>query len=356
MSNIVSVIIPLYNREELIVETLQSLLNQTFNNWEAIVVDDGSTDNSYNVVDEISKKEPRIKLLKRNREPKGAPTCRNIGIKESSGNFIMFLDSDDLLSIKCLEERTKTYLKHKDSDFLVFQSILFQQKIDDLNIIPNIFNKETKDLDRFLNFDYTWNISSVLIKKEFLISKTIKFEEGLACHQDLEFAIKLIINTKSYKKFDEIQDVYIRMGGGDKLSNKQTEKKHLEGKIDFIKTIATSLSQSDRLDTYYKDKIFKLSVYYSTFFFKEKYYSGIISLLKVLKKEKIISMYLLTLCKVYLYCIQHTRRKYNLPERLINKIFQILRVKITYKNVPPINCTLAKFHINDLKLKKVKKR
>ena len=73
---LVSVIIPLYNRADLIVEKLQAICTHTYHNWECIVVDDGSMDNSFQVIQNFSEKDKRIKVCERNREPKGAPTRR----------------------------------------------------------------------------------------------------------------------------------------------------------------------------------------------------------------------------------------------------------------------------------------
>ena len=87
----VSVIISLFNRANLIVVTLDSLINQTYKNWEAIVIDDSSTDDSFNIVKEIAKEDVRIKSYKRNRSPKGASTCRNIGIENATSEYLIVL-------------------------------------------------------------------------------------------------------------------------------------------------------------------------------------------------------------------------------------------------------------------------
>src|SRR5918993_3885046 len=92
----VSVIIPVYNRVNLVRETLQSVIDQTYADWEAIVVDDGSTDGSYELVIKFAELDHRIKSFRRDRQPKGAPVCRNIGVTKSVGQFLIFLDSDDL--------------------------------------------------------------------------------------------------------------------------------------------------------------------------------------------------------------------------------------------------------------------
>ena len=86
MCPLVSIIIPNYNRADLIVETLNSIIAQTYTNWECIVVDDGSTDDSIKVIDEYSKLDPRIYLyIRPNHKRKGANSCRNYGLEMSRG-------------------------------------------------------------------------------------------------------------------------------------------------------------------------------------------------------------------------------------------------------------------------------
>ena len=89
----VSIITPVYNSEKYIEETLKSVIDQTFEFWEHFIIDDGSTDNSIKIVKKFSNLDKRIKLLNRNREPKGANTCRNIGVHHSKSKYIIFLDS-----------------------------------------------------------------------------------------------------------------------------------------------------------------------------------------------------------------------------------------------------------------------
>jgi len=90
----VSVIIPTYNRAHLIGRAIQSVLNQTYQDFELIVVDDGSTDNTNEVIKEFSQKDKRILYIKHDKN-KGGSAARNTGIKAARGEYIAFQDSDD---------------------------------------------------------------------------------------------------------------------------------------------------------------------------------------------------------------------------------------------------------------------
>ena len=93
---LVSVIIPCYNSERYIVQSIESVIMQTFQQWEMIIVDDCSTDNSADIIKKYEAKDFRIRYLKTN-EPSGSPSIpRNIGIREARGRYIAFLDSDDI--------------------------------------------------------------------------------------------------------------------------------------------------------------------------------------------------------------------------------------------------------------------
>ncbi|GLI56799.1 glycosyl transferase [Propionigenium maris DSM 9537] len=90
-----SIITPMYNAEQYIGETICSILDQTYANWEAIVIDDNSTDNGAEIVEKFVEKDSRIKLIKL-QENVGGAVARNMGIKAAKGDYIAFLDSDDL--------------------------------------------------------------------------------------------------------------------------------------------------------------------------------------------------------------------------------------------------------------------
>lgn len=109
MNDLVSIIMPSYNTGAYIEKSIQSVLNQTYSNWELIIVDDCSTDNTDQIVSTI--KDARIKYIK-NKKNKGAAVSRNRALREAKGKWIAFLDSDDLWKSQKLEKQIKFMKKH----------------------------------------------------------------------------------------------------------------------------------------------------------------------------------------------------------------------------------------------------
>lgn len=107
----ISVIIPVYNLEKYIVNTIESVLSQTYRNIELIIIDDGSTDNSIQKCMYYSKFDERVKVL--HQENKGVSAARNKGIDEANGDFICFVDGDDLID-KSMLEKLYDAISHSD--------------------------------------------------------------------------------------------------------------------------------------------------------------------------------------------------------------------------------------------------
>ena len=108
MNPLVSIIIPTYNRKWIIEDTLLSVISQTYINWECIIVDDNSTDNTIELINKYAKIDDRFKfIIKPITNIKGASVSRNIGLQNAKGKYIQFLDSDDLLAKNKLEVQIK---------------------------------------------------------------------------------------------------------------------------------------------------------------------------------------------------------------------------------------------------------
>jgi len=146
MNNLVSIITPSYNSENFISQTIKSVLNQTYQNWEMIIIDDVSTDNSRKIIESFMKKDDRIKLFKLS-ENSGAAISRNKAISLAKGNFIAFLDSDDLWLPKKLEHQLAFMIKNKYA--LTYTSYhIIEENGDNSNKIINC--KEKLDYTRML--------------------------------------------------------------------------------------------------------------------------------------------------------------------------------------------------------------
>lgn len=115
MSPLISIITPNYNCARFIAQTIESVLAQTYTNWEMLIVDDCSTDGSYEIAQEYAEKDSRIKVF-RNEKNSGAAVSRNRAIEASSGEYVAFLDSDDLWLPEKLEKQIAFMQKH-DCDF-----------------------------------------------------------------------------------------------------------------------------------------------------------------------------------------------------------------------------------------------
>ena len=108
---LISIIVPCYNIEKYISKTLESVRNQTFQNFEIILIDDGSKDNTGKILDDYNKKDKRIKVIHKINE--GVSQARNIGIENAVGEYIYFLDGDDLIEKNLLERANEVFKNNK---------------------------------------------------------------------------------------------------------------------------------------------------------------------------------------------------------------------------------------------------
>lgn len=202
----ISIIIPVFNRFDLLKETIFSIVNQSYTNWECLLCDDGSENSELLKIKEIALSDSRIKLFPRNRLPKGRSTCRNIGIEKASGDFIIFLDSDDILLSDALTNRINSYNLNHDFDFLIFNNGYFCNNIGDTKKIHKITEKN--HLIDFMMNQYPWSLTSPFWKKSFI--KNYRFNEAMDLFEDPEFHIRILVDNPKYLIF-ECADWYYRV-------------------------------------------------------------------------------------------------------------------------------------------------
>ncbi len=194
--NSISIIIPTYNRAHLIGETLDSILAQTYSNWECLIVDDGSTDESQTVFDNYAAIDSRFRFFKRPpSKPKGANACRNIGLENATGDYVIFFDSDDLMTENHIAVKLNAIEKHH-CDYSITRT--------------KYFNKDSSQIDEYYQFDKheitTYNYIAQKINWLTLdicldakIAKKIRFNETLQSGQEYNYFSKLVhISTNAF--------------------------------------------------------------------------------------------------------------------------------------------------------------
>lgn len=192
----VSLIIPCFDRELLLTETLDSVQRQTFRAWEAIVVDDDSRDRSLDVAQQYAMHDARFRIVCRRGPRRGANVCRNQGFQLAKGEYIIFLDSDDLISESCLQHRVAAMDGSPLSCFGVFQTEMFDRKIGDRNVLCNAFTN-TSDLRRFLSLDSVWHTSGPIWRRESLV-RLGEFDESLLSFHDWDLHVRALIAQINY--------------------------------------------------------------------------------------------------------------------------------------------------------------
>jgi glycosyltransferase involved in cell wall biosynthesis len=202
----VSVVIPTKNRLALLRETVDCLRNQTFQNWEAVIADDRSDDDTFNEMKRLAVVDPRIRPILRGGSRSGAQACRNQGLAAARGQYVIFLDSDDLLTLDCLENRVRFMDENPSLGFAAFATELFRERPGDRGEYGNTFTDED-DLDRFLKFDLPWQVHGPIWRREAL-RQVGRWDESALSRQDWEFHVRALAKGIHYRKVPRADSLY----------------------------------------------------------------------------------------------------------------------------------------------------
>lgn len=191
----VSVIIPTYNRENYVMRAVESVLNQTYHDVEVVLIDDGSTDNTAQKIQEIGRNDHRLKYFFQ--ENKGVAAARNLGMQKSNGEYISFLDSDDVLEPDKIEEQLQELLKNQ-ADVCVCNYWVVTGNKRRLGLRGSVKNF----LLHYLQNKMTPQTNAWLFKSTLWKKNGILFREGCSWGEDMEFFVKLIYFTKKAISLD----------------------------------------------------------------------------------------------------------------------------------------------------------
>ena len=195
----VSIIVPVYNMEKYLRECLDSLVNQTLKDIEIICINDGSKDNSLEILNEYSQKDSRIKVI--NKENEGQGVARNLGISKAQGEFIGFVDPDDWVELD-MYEKMYNQAKTLDSEIVICDHTRYSE-FDQKSWKPRTFDKAISPVKSVrLNVESGKNIDKELINstllvspcysvnkiynREFLLKNNIKFSQ-MRCFEDVMY-------------------------------------------------------------------------------------------------------------------------------------------------------------------------
>lgn len=220
MQPLISVIIPLYNAENFISETINSVLEQSYKNIEIIIVDDGSKDLSYEKVKEYEN--PSINLVQQ--VNKGASAARNHGLKLAKGDFIQYLDADDILHPKKIEYQVNVLKNYSELDLVGCKWRYFKEDINkSFKTMPfdfsenTYFNKIEWLIDRPYMIPHTWLVSKKLIQLAG------SWNENLTLNDDGEYFYRVIAASNGVVMAGEAAMAYYRAGNPNSLSTSRTK-------------------------------------------------------------------------------------------------------------------------------------
>lgn len=223
----VSIVVPVYNVQDYLEHCIQSLVKQTYDNIEIILVDDGSTDNSGVLCDEYATISSVIRVV--HKENGGLSDARNAGLLMSTGDYVLFVDSDDYISFNAVEKFMAVLFKQKeDVDVIIGKYICVNE--DEINFYENI-SKETKVIDKFSGESYLFHSLkknkfmvtawSKLYRRDFLLDNKLFFEKGIV-HEDELFTIKMFMKADNVLLTDLCFYNYVQ-----RLESITTSKKQL---------------------------------------------------------------------------------------------------------------------------------
>ncbi|MFD2145290.1 glycosyltransferase family 2 protein [Mucilaginibacter antarcticus] len=245
---LVSIIIPTFNYAHVLPDAIDCLLIQTYTNWEAIIVDDGSIDNTAEVVTRYAAKDTRIKFFYKANG--GLSSARNFGLNKCSGDYIQFLDADDLISpqkiqlqIEYLTMHTEVGVSYTNADYFVHGA--YDVKYKDIfkgqaNWILNLNCKKFELLNKLIDKNIM-PVSSALIKKSVMTAENV-FAEDLKSLEDWNFWLDLAFNNVQFSYLAN-DDAYtsIRIH---KISMSQNRSKMLQYDLIVRHTIAQKLTRA----------------------------------------------------------------------------------------------------------------
>lgn len=249
----VSIVIPCYNQGKYINETLQSVYLQAYSNWECIIVNDGSTDNTEEIAKSWKDKDNRFKYYYKKNS--GVSSTRNFGISKASGSYLQFLDSDDLLDEKKIQLSVDEILKTSEVKIQLVISNFKMISEDSKEILPP-FCELTENSLTFENF--LFNLFSIQLQCGFFdieLFEKVKFSENLSAQEDWIVWIAILKTNPKYS-FIDLPLAYYRINPSGRMNTIGADDNQIK--------ILYSLKEILTYDEYHKFSVGLLTRHFNT--------------------------------------------------------------------------------------------
>lgn len=223
-----SIIMPVYNVEKYVAQSIESVIKQSYKNWELIIVNDGSTDNSLRICNEYIERDNRIELI--NKKNSGLSDARNEGLKKSKGEYVIFLDSDDYLEYGCLNKLNENIKNNIDIYICTFERFSQNGNKKEFNryntLFPNVLGNGQEVLENMYSTNiYESSVWANVYKRRFIENNKLFFTSGLL-HEDEEWFLKAMLLANEVKVLD-VKLYNTRAGVENSIINSKNYKKNI---------------------------------------------------------------------------------------------------------------------------------
>ena len=240
-----TIAMPVYNNPRCLRIMIDSIIANTFKDWELLAVDDGSDDETLAILSQYEATDGRVKLIRRDEQPKGAQTCRNIGLREAKGEYIIFFDSDDFVTPDCLATRVNAISAKPELDFMVFPSgvvegDVFKTKHRFIYGYPFFHD----DLEFFCRRILPFVVWNNIYRTKSLRNNDISWDANLLSLQDADFNLSTLLKGLKYEYYPCAPHLGYRIdANAGSVSKKMNSPEHMKSHLYAIEKFYASVQQ-----------------------------------------------------------------------------------------------------------------
>lgn len=269
-TELLSVIIPMYNAEEFIPSMIRAIQDQSYGNFEILIVDDHSTDESVVTVKNMVAHDARFHIMIRpDSLVKGAQSCRNYAMEWANGTYLIYLDADDWIAPYCFEQRVGYLDIHTELDFAIFPMMGFKEKPMDVSTILYGYRSTSNDISNLIRRTLPFVVVTNIYRLNFIRRNNIKWDIKLSSFQDSDFNLSAITAGGKYCYSELKPDYFYRISGNENsISKRIVSSTHATSHIYFFEKQVSRLYKSN---LYEKDFLMLSNLLFKIFSFNMEY-------------------------------------------------------------------------------------